>query len=189
MLAVLVVVLAIAGVYIDALGGPFLWDDRLLVLDAPLVEKSAALTEYLKNPFWMGAGAQPHDTSYYRPLVTMSFALDHRLHASNPGGYHLTNVLLHLGCALLVLALLRRAGLRDATAALLTCGWALLPRLAEAAAWISGRTDLLATLFVLAALVAWGARLSRRLLAAVLFGAALLGKESAVASAPGARRQ
>ncbi len=137
MLAVLVVVLAIAGVYIDALGGPFLWDDRLLVLDAPLVEKSAALTEYLKNPFWMGAGAQPHDTSYYRPLVTMSFALDHRLHASNPGGYHLTNVVLHLGCALLVLALLRRAGLRDATAALLTCAWALLPRLAEAAAWIS----------------------------------------------------
>jgi len=180
-LAVLVVILAVGGVYMQALGGPFLWDDRALVIDAPLVERSASLTEYLRHPFWMGGGVQALDTSYYRPLVTLSFAFDHRVHGANPGGYHLTNVVVHLGCALLLLALLRRGGVRDAVAALVTCAWALLPRLAEAAAWISGRTDLLATFFVLFALRVWGESLARRAAGAVLFGAALLAKESALA--------
>jgi tetratricopeptide (TPR) repeat protein len=184
MLAALVVALAVFAVYVDALGGPFLWDDRLLVLDAPLVEKSQSLIAYLANPFWAGGPARPHATTYYRPLVTASFALDHRLHASNPGGFHLTNLVLHLACALLVMALLRRAGVRAATAALLACAWALLPRLAEAAAWISGRTDVLATVCVLAALLAWGQGLPRRLTAALFFTLGLLAKESAVALLP-----
>ena len=184
MLAALVVLVAVAGVYIQALGGPFLWDDRALVLDAPLVEKSVGLGEYLTHPFWMGAGAQPESTSYYRPLVTLSFALDHRLHGTNTGGYHLTNVVLHLACAWLLLALLRRGGVRQAAAGLLATAWALLPRLAEAAAWISGRTDLLATAFALGALLAWGPSPWRRSVAALLCGMGLLAKESALAVLP-----
>lgn len=181
MLALLVILVAVSVVYVQALGGPFLWDDRLLVLDAPLVENAHALGDYFRHPFWMGAGSQPHDLTYYRPLVTLSFALDHRLHGSNPGGYHLTNLLLHLGCASLLYACLRRLGVREAVAALVTCAWALEPRLAEAAAWISGRTDVLATFFVLLALLAWGPRWPRRWAAAACFALALLAKESAVA--------
>jgi len=180
-LAVLVILLAVGVVYVQALGGPFLWDDRLLVLDAPLVEKTNALGDYFRHPFWMGAGAQPHDLTYYRPLVTLSFALDHRLHGNNPGGFHLTNLGLHLTCAFLLYACLRRARVREAVAALVTTAWALQPRLAEAAAWISGRTDLLATLFVLAALVVWGQSWSRRVAAALCFGLGLFAKESALA--------
>ena len=181
MLAPLVILVAVAVVYVQALGAPFLWDDRLLVVDAPLVEKTHAFGDYFRHPFWMGAGFQPHDLTYYRPLVTLSFALDHHLHGSNPGGYHLTNVALHLGCALLLYACLRRFGVREAVALLVTCAWALEPRLAEAAAWISGRTDLLATFFVLGALLAWGTTWPRRLLAAACFALGLFAKESAVA--------
>ncbi|HEV8550012.1 MAG TPA: hypothetical protein VGQ57_13305, partial [Polyangiaceae bacterium] len=181
MLAVLLLVLAVLCVYVQSLGGPFLWDDRLLVLDAPLVEKAASLTDYFRNPFWMGAGAQVRDPSYYRPLVTLSFAFDHRLHASNPGGYHLTNVALHLASALCLYALLRRGRVRSPVAALACAAWALQPRLAEAVAWISGRTDVLAGLFVLAALLAWKEGLGRRVLSAAFFGLALGAKESAVA--------
>jgi tetratricopeptide (TPR) repeat protein len=184
MLPVLVVLLAVVGVYMQALGGPFLWDDRLLVIDAPLVEQGAALGDYLRHPFWTSVGARHESLSYYRPLVTLSFALDHRLHGSNPGGYHLTNLVLHLACALLLLAQLRRVGVRPAVATLLTVTWALLPRLAEAAAWISGRTDVLATAFVLAALLAWSPALPRRWLAAGLFTLGLFAKESALALLP-----
>jgi protein O-mannosyl-transferase len=184
MLPALVVLLAVVGVYMQSLGGTFLWDDRLLVLDAPLVEKTASLGEYLQQPFWMGGGAQPRDPTYYRPLVTLSFALDHRFHGSNPGGYHLTNVVLHATAALLLLALLRRGGVRAPVATLVATSWALLPRLAEAAAWISGRTDLFATVFGLAALLAWAPGLGRRVLAAALLGLGLLAKESALAFVP-----
>jgi hypothetical protein len=50
-------------------------------------------------------------------------------------------------------------------------------------AWISGRTDLLATLFTLGALVVWKPSTSRRIAAAALLGAGLLAKESAFAGA------
>jgi tetratricopeptide (TPR) repeat protein len=184
MVPALVVLLAVVGVYMQSLGGTFVWDDRLLVLDAPLVEKTASLGEYLQHPFWMGGGAQPRDPTYYRPLVTLSLALDHRLHGSNPGGYHLTNIALHAASALLLLALLRRGGVRAPVATLVATSWALLPRLAEAAAWISGRTDLFATVFALAALLVWAPGLGRRLLAAALLGLAFLAKESALAFVP-----
>jgi hypothetical protein len=179
-LAALIVFLAVAVAYVPILGGPFLWDDRLLILGAPLIGHGAALGDYLRQPFWAGSTG-PQSASYYRPLVTLSFALDHSLHADNPAGYHLTNLLLHAANALLLFALLRRAKVRPAVAGFATVVWALQPRLAEAAAWISGRTDLLATVCVLASLLVWGESLTRRLGASLFVAVGLLAKESAVA--------
>ena len=55
------------------------------------------------------------------------------------------------------------------------------PRLTECVAWIGGRTDVLASLFVLAALVTWRPRRARRWAAAALLLLGLLSKEVAVA--------
>ncbi len=173
-------IVAVALAYVQALGGGFLWDDLLLITDVPIVERGAPLAEYLRHPFWMGVSG-PTSNSYYRPLVTLSFALDHKLHGDNPAGFHLTNLLLHELNALLLLALLRRFGVRPLVAAALASAWALLPRLAEAAAWVSGRTDVIATVFVLGALLAWGDSPLRRAGAGLLVLAGLLAKESALA--------
>jgi tetratricopeptide (TPR) repeat protein len=180
-MAALLVFVAVVAVYMQSLGGPFLWDDRLLILDAPLIEHGGSLGDFLSSPFWAKGAFSAESTSYYRPLVTLSFALDSAVHGKNPAGYHLTNVALHATNALLLHALLKKHGARAATAALLAAGWALLPRLAEAAAWISGRTDLLASLFTFGALLAWGPSLGRRVVAALLIGLGLLAKESAAA--------
>jgi protein O-mannosyl-transferase len=181
LLAFLAVLLAVLLAYLQTLGGPLLWDDRFLILGAGEAEQHKSLAEFLRAPFWQGEG-QATNTSYYRPLVKLSFALDARVHGANAGGYHLTNVVLHtLNAWLVLLLLLRRGGVRRGTAALLAIAWALLPRLAEAAAWISGRTDLLATAFTLGALLAWERALGRRLLAAGLVLLGLLAKESAAA--------
>jgi tetratricopeptide (TPR) repeat protein len=51
----------------------------------------------------------------------------------------------------LLFVLLRRREVNATLAALLSLVWACFPRLTEAAAWISGRTDVLATTFVLLA--------------------------------------
>ncbi len=182
-MAALIVVLAVALAYVQVLGGPFLWDDRLLILGAPLVDRDASLGEYLRQPFWAGSNGPAVD-SYYRPFVTLSFALDHWLHGSNAGGYHLTNLGLHVTCALLLFVLIRKSGVRPITASLVASGWALQPRLAEAAAWISGRTDLIASMFVLGSLLCWGRSSRRRVGAGVLIAAGLFAKESAVAAVP-----
>lgn len=179
-MAALVVLVAVLAVYTQSLGGPFLWDDRLLILGMPLIEQGGSLGDFLNTPFWSGEGVQGASTSYYRPLVTLSFALDNAVHGGNSGGFHLTNVVLHATNALLLYTLVRKHGTRAAGSALVAIGWALLPRLAEAAAWISGRTDLLVALFTLGALLAWGPSLGRRIASGVLLGLGLFAKEAAV---------
>jgi protein O-mannosyl-transferase len=180
-MAALLVLVAVLAVYLQSLGGPFLWDDRMLILDAPLIEKGGSLGDFLNTPFWAGGASHARVTSYYRPLVSLSLALDDAVHGGNSGGYHLTNVVLHAANALLLYFLVRRHGTRAPAAALVAVGWALLPRLAEAAAWISGRTDLLASLFTLAALLVIGPTWIRRIVSALFIGLGLFAKESAAA--------
>ncbi|MFH0945173.1 MAG: tetratricopeptide repeat protein [Planctomycetota bacterium] len=124
------------------------------------------------------------DGDIYRPLRTLSFALDRRVFGLDPFGYHLHSVLLHGLVALLFYLLLLGTLKPHARAAALG---ALLfvahPLTTEAVCWISSRADLQVALFGLAGLiVARKAEQSRRLLlpAALLGLMAGFGKETAV---------
>ena len=55
---------------------------------------------------------------YWIPLTWLSFMLDAQIFGAHPGGYHVTNLLLHLINALLVFALLSRATGSQARSAL-----------------------------------------------------------------------
>lgn len=181
-LVVALLAVAVAAVYLPSLGGDFVWDDRHLIESAPLVTEPSSLGAFFRAPFW--SDAEQGIEAYYRPLVTISYALDHRLHGPNPAGFHLTNLLLHLVNVLLVLALARRTGAGLLGAGIAAGLWALLPRLAESVAWISGRTDLLAALFSLAALLAHPLRRAGPWLSAALLFAGLCAKEVALAALP-----
>ncbi len=174
------VLVVVAGSYLPVLGAPFIWDDSQLI-DSPLVRELRPLGEYFSGSFW-----QQHDVevtrTYYRPLSILSLAVDHRLFGDNPGGFHLSNLSWHLLGVGLLFALLRRQGANGAVAALASACWGLYPRLTEAAAWISGRTDVLAGCFVLGALLAQrAAGRAARWLSAVLLLLGLLCKETALA--------
>lgn len=159
-------------------------DDKTLILD-----QLAWLTDATSLKEALGRGylqAVDRDQAYYRPLVTLSYALDARRSGEDAWGYRLTNLLLFAGCALLVLALLRRLPLRPGVALAGALAFALHPALTEAIAWIPGRNDTLLTLFTLAGWLlalrafdtpSWWARLAHLL----CFAAALLSKEPAVA--------
>ncbi len=173
-----VALLVVVGAYLPGLGGPFLWDDRHLLRDS-----SAALTiEWLKTftqPFWFGSPEAQGSLSYFRPLTTLSFNVDMALHGDASAGFHLTNIAAHLLATGLLFALLRRRRVPELLAFALVLVWALLPRLTESAAWISGRCDVLAGAFALGALLAHQPRSRTRLaLAAVLALAAMWCKES-----------
>ncbi len=179
--APVLLVLLVALAYVPTLGAPFVWDDRYLVLEAPAVTSLQPLSSYFTHAFW----SQPESgdvRAYYRPLVILSLALDHRIHGLAAGGYHLTNALLHTVNALLLYALLRRHRVQPGTALGLGATWALLPRLTEAAAWIAGRTDVMAGTFVLLALWLHRPASPRRApLTAVLLLMGLFCKEVAIA--------
>ena len=146
------VLVLVAASYLPVLGAPFVWDDQHLIDRTPLVQTLHPLREYFTQGFWQ-ADDLAQGRIYYRPLTILSLALDHALHGNSPGGFHLTNLVVHLLSTALLFRLLRVRGSAGYVAALGTALWALHPRLTEAVAWVSGRTDVLAGFFVLCALL------------------------------------
>jgi hypothetical protein len=120
---------------------------------------------------------------FYRPLGYFSLWLDYLLFRTAPVGYHLQNIALHALNAVLAARLYSKLGFAraGAIAALL---FAVAPVCAEPVVWPAARYDLLATFFLLGALIAaadWlrqeqGGRW-RLLCVALLTGAAILSKE------------
>lgn len=175
---VLVVVL---GSYLPVLGAPLVWDDVHLIERTPLVQTLHPLSEYFRQGFWQ-ADDLAQGRIYYRPLTILSLALDFAVYGNTPAGFHLTNLAIHLVSTGLLFWLLRTRGCGGYAAVLGAALWALHPRLTEAVAWISGRTDVLATFFVLCALLVRARDGSlRRTASALLLLFGLLCKEVALA--------
>ena len=87
------------------------------------------------------------DAGFWHPLTWISLMIDHEVWGLHPGGYHLTNVLLHLVATLLLFVALHRL-----TGALWKSGFvaalfALHPLHVESVAWIAQRKDVLSGLF------------------------------------------
>lgn len=80
-----------------------------------------------------------------RPVAALTFIADARLWGVNSGGYHLTNVILHVVCSGMVMAIAARAFGGDRLKALVAgLLFALHPVHREAVVWITGRVDMLA---------------------------------------------
>ena len=118
---------------------------------------------------------------YYIPLVWLSFMFDYQLYGLHAGGYHLTNLILHLMNSLLLFWLFNRmtgAVWRSAFVAFL---FALHPLHVEPVAWITCRNTLLSAFFCILTLCVYvyytekpGAK--RYLLALFCFVCALMSK-------------
>lgn len=128
---------------------------------------------------WGGPGGN----LFLRPGTVLSLLADRAVWgADNPAGFHATNLLLHMTACMLVLAVCRYAfdlaGFRKpGLFSLLTaCLFAVLPSHSEAVCWVSGRTDLLATVFGLAATLVFIR--GKTVFALLLYLAGILCKES-----------
>jgi cytochrome c-type biogenesis protein CcmH/NrfG len=92
---------------------------------------------------------QPRATAQYYPLLYTSYWIQQRLWGDSTTGYHFVNLLLHIGCAVLVLKILRF--LRVPGAELAALIFALHPVNVETVAWIAERKNVLSGIFALAA--------------------------------------
>jgi len=88
-------------------------------------------------------------TTFYRPILTTSFIIDANIGGLNPGAYHRTNVIIHLFGSCLVFFTLLMLGSSDIVSFLFGLFFAIHPVLTPAVAWIPGRNDSLAAIFVL----------------------------------------
>ena len=90
--------------------------------------------------------------TYYRPLSTLSHAMDAWIWGDRVAGYHVTNLLLLALVSAAALLLLERLGLARRAALLGALAWTVHPMAASAVAWASQRTDLIVSLFYLSSL-------------------------------------
>lgn len=160
------VLLAIAALvaFAGCLAAPFVFDDFALLNDPTVTSKSG---------WW-----ESWRIVQTRPLTWFTFWANYQAGGEHPAGYHVVNLALHVTVVILLYAVLRR--LIDARAAVIAAAiFAVHPFAAEPVNYIFARGTLLATLFSLLALRAWGA--DRRLLATGWFVVAMLAKEECAA--------
>lgn len=135
--------------YGPALQSGFIWDDDVYVTRNPLLTAPDGLKR-----IWFSDDSP----SQYFPLVYTVFRIEHALFDEGPlyfdgYHYHLTNVILHIINALLVWLILRR--LKIPGAWLASAVFALHPVHVESVAWITELKNVLSTLFMLLAVLAW----------------------------------
>ena len=159
-----------AAPYLTTPGFDFVFDDRHLIVHNAFLRQAASPFTAFAHHFWHGT---PYGAAYY--------ALNGRILGWGPMGFHLINILLHAGNAMLMLVLARRLGC-PAPAAL---GAALLFAVHPVAAWpvasVVARVDLLPAFFILLAWLETARPGRSAALASLLFLLALLSKESSAA--------
>jgi hypothetical protein len=173
--------------FTPALWGPFIFDDRLLILANPYVKSLHQWPHWFTSHFWdAGLDEVPaFPLVYYRPLITASYAIDWKVGAGSPVAFHMSSLLWHGLCAVLAYVTARR-WLRSVSMALcFTIIFAMHPTKAESVAWIAGRTDIFCTVGMLVVCGAVAIRRSGRhvlgtILEVVGTAFAYLSKETAV---------
>ncbi len=83
----------------------------------------------------------------WNPLIWISFMLDYQLYGLNAGGYHLTNLILHILSTLLLFWLFNRMTGMIWRSAFVAALFALHPLHVESVAWVSERKDVLSAFF------------------------------------------
>jgi protein O-mannosyl-transferase len=141
-------------VHLPALQGELVWDDQYLARDNPFIKSPLLILEAFRHYLFLDSFS-----AHYRPVQNISFILDYTIWNTNPYGFHLTNVLLHIASGVLLYFLLRKlllpwwrsspkgeiiASLSSFLIALL---WIVHPVHSAAIDYISGRADSLAFFF------------------------------------------
>jgi Tfp pilus assembly protein PilF len=121
------------------------------------------------------------DTTNWHPLTWLSLLADSSLYGLYAGGYHLTNVLLHLTNTLLLFFLLRRMTGTTVRSGFAAALFALHPINVESVAWVAERKNVLSTFFWFTTIWAYADYTThpgwrRYLIVILLFAAGLMAK-------------
>ncbi len=122
----------------------FIWDDSAWILYNSCVHHWSGLRK-----IWFDLGANPQ----YYPLTLTGFLLQWKLWAANALAFHVVNIALQAGNAILLWRLLRslRVGSAWAAAAI----FAIHPMTVETVAWVVEQKNLVSGFFSLAAVFYW----------------------------------
>lgn len=124
--------LSLAGMllYINSIHNGFVFDDISVILENKMIQS-------FKNI----------PALHYRPLREVSYMIDYQLTELNPVGYHLFNIFYHILSSYVVFLIASRLSKKREAAWITAFFFIAHPIQTESVAYISGRRDILTTLF------------------------------------------
>ena len=140
--------------------------------------------EVLRGLTWQGipwAFTHCYASNWF-PMTWMSHMVDCQLYGLDPGGHHLTSVLLHAATSILLFLVLRQMTGSLWPSAFVAAVFAIHPLRVESVAWVSERKDVLSGLFFMLTLAAYvryaraAFSLGRYLMVALGFAIGLMSK-------------
>lgn len=150
-----VIAAAAFSVFLPALGGDFVYDDKRQVVRNLLIQEPALYWKALSSDVWAFKGdGRVAASNYWRPTFTAWSILNFRFFGAEPFGWHFTNLLLHALVSVLCFFLLLRWRFSLTAAFASALLFAVHPIHTESVAWIAGSPDLLLSAFLLGALLA-----------------------------------
>ena len=169
--------IGIGAAYSNSLSVGFEFDDVYLLTNNPSIRSLRNIPRFFYDPFTLTTVRENADL---RPVLQITYALNHAISGLRPWSYHAVNMVLHLVAALLVFRIVRDhlwpgPAVVPAAAALF---FALAPLNSQTLDYMSARSALLCTTLYLAAF--WCVLRRRQWPAALLHALALLTKAIAV---------
>jgi hypothetical protein len=150
LLCCIILVTVTSVVYSGVRDGAFQYDDFYSILINHHLDRWATFVGHLDH--------------MVRPLLYATFLMDRSVYGYDPAGYHVLNLLVHLGCGLLIYRILTRVVSEDTKhVPFLTAFFFLVhPIQTEAVTYISGRASSLMAFFYLLALTCYDEAVVRR---------------------------
>lgn len=136
-------------IYFSSLFNAFVWDDEQFIYRNEYVATFNIVKIFTTNTI-AGAGEL---SNYYRPLTTLSFAIDYQFWQTNPFGYHLVNIFLHAGAGCILYLLLKRLQFSQPISFGVAVLFLLHPVQTEAVTYINSRGDSLFSFFAFISLL------------------------------------
>ncbi|XP_071313305.1 protein O-mannosyl-transferase TMTC3 isoform X2 [Trachinotus anak] len=144
----------VVGCYWNSLSCGFVFDDVSAILDNKDLRPSTPFRNLFLNDFWGTPMAEERSHKSYRPLTVFTFRLNYLFSELSAASYHLFNVVLHAIVCVLFLRVCRL--FLDKTSSLVAALlFAVHPIHTEAVTGVVGRAELLSSIFLLAAFLAY----------------------------------
>ncbi|MBI5845034.1 MAG: tetratricopeptide repeat protein [Deltaproteobacteria bacterium] len=150
--ALAMIAVAVFAAYGNAVRVPFLLDDALNVGNNPSIRNLRDIAAVLAGSAHTGVAG--------RPVSNLTLAVNWAFGADNPFGYHLFNILIHLGCAFALFGVVRRSLLLPALnerygkwslrlAFFSALVWAVHPLTTQAVTYVTQRIEAMMAFFFL----------------------------------------
>ncbi|MEW6203287.1 MAG: tetratricopeptide repeat protein [bacterium] len=144
----IITALALA-IYWNSLGNSYVWDDKLNFSENPNIRNFSLVFKSLFSPKY----SEVTNERYYRPVVTLSYALEYQAWGLRPAASHAVNVIFHALNGILLFIFLTYLVPSRQIAAASSLLFISHPVQTNAAAFINGRMEIFCAFFFLLSLI------------------------------------